>query len=285
MTLEKFCEIETEVKRIIGNSFCKAIEKNSSDFILLMARGGYHKHLDKTDIDLSPFVIEDRQDFLMDITRKKFFIRYLNDYVERLKRNDSLSDEDYKYLLNIQLMVYTHIWESHLFLNQLERLTLIQLGKGYLWKSKIPTIGKGSYINSNIINRFERSDVGMARLIKLCYSKDLRNDFAHSTYYIEGNRIQSNKYALFVGPSMSFEQWDEMFVRSMLLSYHLNDMLLEIKNGFIDENGDSPVVIDLPMKYHHDKRRSVHIKPERIDGKEEKVRFRFLLKEEFVRSE
>lgn len=109
MTLEKFCEIETEVKRIIGNSFCKAIEKNSSDFILLMARGGYHKHLDKTDIDLSPFVIEDRQDFLMDITRKKFFIRYLNDYVERLKRNDSLSDEDYKYLLNIQLMVYTHI--------------------------------------------------------------------------------------------------------------------------------------------------------------------------------
>ena len=74
-----------------------------------MARGGYHKHLDKTDIDLSPFVIEDRQDFLMDITRKKFFIRYLNDYVERLKRNDSLSDEDYKYLLNIQLMVYTYI--------------------------------------------------------------------------------------------------------------------------------------------------------------------------------
>ena len=43
----------------------KSGEKNSSDFILLMARGGYHKHLDKTDIDLSPFVIEDRQDFLM----------------------------------------------------------------------------------------------------------------------------------------------------------------------------------------------------------------------------
>jgi hypothetical protein len=35
---------------------------------------------------------------------------------------------------------------------------------------------------------------------------------------------------------MSFEQWDEMFVRSMLLSYHLNDMLLEIKNGFIMGN-------------------------------------------------
>ena len=33
MTLESFFEIENEVKEIIGNSFCKAIEKNSSDFI------------------------------------------------------------------------------------------------------------------------------------------------------------------------------------------------------------------------------------------------------------
>ena len=54
------------------------------------------------------------------------------------------------------------------------------------------------------------------------------------------------------------------------------------KNGFIDENGDGPVVIGLPMKYHHNKRKKVYIKPERIDGKEEKVRFRFMLKEEFT---
>lgn len=280
MTIERFYEIEGEVKSIIADSFTKTIQVNSSDFILLMARGGYHKHLERSDIDLSPFVMEDRSDFLMDLTRKKFFVRYLNEYIEKLKGNNKLSTEEREYDVNIQMMMYTHLWESHLFLNQLERLALIQLGKGYQWKSKIPTVGKGEYINSHIINRFERSDVNMANLIKKCYSKDLRNDFAHSTYYIEGCKIQSNKYALFVGPSVNFEEWDVVFVMAMLLSYHLNDMLLEMKNRFVDEYGEEPVVIDLPMKYHHNMRRGVYIKLERIDGKDEKVRFRFMQKEE-----
>lgn len=280
MKIERFYEIEEGVKGIIANAFTKAIQVNSLDFILLMARGGYHKHLDRRDLDLSPFVMEDRLDFLMDLTRRKFFVRYLNEYIEKLRGNVILSTEDREFDVNIQMMIYTHLWESHLFLNQLERLALIQLGKGYQWKSKIPTVGKGEYINSHIINRFEKSDANMASLIKKCYSKDLRNDFAHSNYYIEGNKIQSNKYALFVGPSVSFEEWDVVFVMSMLLSYHLNDMLLEMKNRFVDEYGDGPVLVDLPMKYHHNKRKGVYIKPERIDGKEEKVRFRFMMKEE-----
>ena len=280
MTIDWFYEIETEVKGAIGEAFCKAIKRNESDFILLMARGGYHKHLDREDIDLSPFVVEDRMDFLMDLTRRRFFVRFMNDYVEKLNAGKVESDEERRYEVNIQMMVYTHVWESHLFLNQLERLALIELGRGYLWESKIPPYGKSNYINNNIIQRFEKCGVEMAGLIKRCYSSDLRNDFAHSTYYLEGNRIQSNKNALYAGPSMSFDQWDEVFARTMLLSYHLNDMLLEIKNQYIDEAGDGPVVIMLPMKENHNKRRGVYIKPERMAGKEEKVRFRFMTKEE-----
>lgn len=285
MTIERFCEIETEVKEVIGDAFCKAINRNEADFILLMARGGYHKHLDREDIDLSPFVVEDRLDFLMDLTRRRFFVRFMNEYVEKLTDGKEACDEERRYEVNIQMMVYAHVWESHLFLNQLERLALIELGKGYLWKSKIPLFGKSNYINNNIIQRYEKCDEGMARLIKKCYSADLRNDFAHSTYYLEGNRIQSNKNALYVGPSMSFDQWDEVFARTMLLSYHLNDMLLEMKNRYIDEAGDGPVVIMLPMKENHNKRRCVYIKPECMDGKEEKVRFRFLTKEEMCLDE
>ena len=58
MNLEKYQELEIEVKGIIGESFAKAISKSSADFVLLMARGGYHKHLDRPDIDLTPFVLE-----------------------------------------------------------------------------------------------------------------------------------------------------------------------------------------------------------------------------------
>ena len=278
MTIDKFCEMETEVKGIIGDSFCKAIKRNESDFILLMARGGYHKHQDREDIDLSPFVIEDKSDFLMDLTRRRFFVRFMNEYVEKLKVGKVVSDDERRYEVNIQMMVYAHVWESHLFLNQLERLALIELGRGYLWKSKIPLCGKSNYLKNNVIQRFEKCDAEMAELIKRCYSPDLRNDFAHSTYYLEGNSIQSNKNTLYVGPSMSFDQWDEVFVRTILLSYHMNDMLLEMKNRYIDEAGDGPVVIMLPMKENHNKRRGVYIKPERMNGKEEKVRFMFMTK-------
>ena len=111
---------------------------NSSDFVLLMARGGYHKHLDRPDIDLTPFVLEDREDILMDQTRRRFFVNYMNEYVNGLKEEKLTHDDEREFELNIQMMIYAHIWESHLFLNQLIRIAAIQQGEGYLWKTKLP---------------------------------------------------------------------------------------------------------------------------------------------------
>ena len=71
-----------------------------------------------------------------------------------------------------------------------------------------------------------------------------------------------------------------MFVRSVLLSYHLNDMLQEIKNRYIEDTGDDPIVIDMPMKNNHKERRGVYIKPGAYEGKDEKVRFRYVQKGE-----
>jgi len=294
MTIDKFHEIENKVIGIITDSFEKAINISISDFILLVARGGYHKHLDKPEIDLTPFVIEDRRDFLIDLTRRKFFVKYINDFVSRLQKKISMSDDEKEFDTNIQLMIYTHIWESHLFLNQLVRLAKIQLGMGYDWKAKLvypkkevhhkksnlSHVKKGPYIENSIINRFEKSDYNMAQLIKFCYLKDLRDDFAHSSYYIDNNMILSNGNELFCGPFITIDEWEDKFVSSMLLSYHLNDMLLEYKNQFIDTFGDNPIEIQLPLKKNQNKKVWVFIKPERIEGKEEKVRFRFVKKDE-----
>ena len=277
MTLDKFQSIENEVIGIIKDSFCKAIEESTSDFILLLARGGYNELLERSSIDLSPFVIDDRTDFLVDLTRKKFFVKYINDYVSRLVNNKYMSNEEEEFEITIQLMIYSHIWESHLFLNQLERLAMIQLGKGYNWISQLNNseTRKGAFIKNNIINRFERSDNNMAELIKRCYSNNLRNDFAHSTYYISDRKITSNGSYLFSGPTINFEEWEERFVYSMLLSYQINDMLLEYRNQYIDIQGDTPIMIEIPLKGNHNKKGYAYIKPERINGKEEKVRFVF----------
>lgn len=277
MTLDKFQSIENEVIGIIKDSFCKAIEESTADFILLLARGGYNELLERSSIDLSPFVIDDKTDLLVDITRKKFFVKYINDYVSRLVNNKSMSNEEEEFEINIQLMIYSHIWESHLFLNQLERLAMIQLGKGYNWISQLNNseTRKGAFIKNNIINRFEKTDNNMAELIKRCYSNNLRNDFAHSTYYMWDRKITSNGSYLFSGQPISFEEWEEQFVYSMLLSYQMNDMLLEYRNQYIDIQGDTPIRIEIPLKGNHNKKGFAYIMPERINRKEEKVRFIF----------
>lgn len=280
MNRNRFLELEAEIKGIIGESFAKAIKKSPSDFVLLMARGGYHKHLDRPDSDKMPFVLEDKEDFLMDLTRKKFFVRYQNNYMDRLNNKITLNGDDLEYEMNIQMMIYCHIWESHLFLNQLERLAIIQQGKEYLWKSEAPFNSKTNFINRKILDRFMKTDERMANLIKRSYLDDLRNAFAHSTYFINGNRIYANKNGLFEGISISFDYWDDIFVSSVLLSYHLNDMLLEIKNRYIKDAGDSPILINMPMKNNHKERRGVFIKPEPNEGKEEKVKFRYMQKDE-----
>ena len=280
MTIEKYAKIKEDIKGVIGDALCRAINVSSSDCVLLMARGGYHNHSDRPDIDVTPFVLEDRLDFLMDLTRKKFFVRYLNEYVDRLASGRLLNDDEHEYELNVQMMIYAHIWESHLFLNQLARLAMIQQGKGYLWKTKLPQDGKKNFITRKIIDQFEKTDEGMANLIKQSYSDEFRNAFAHSTYFISENSIQANKEAIYAGPSVSIEGWNDMFVRSVLLSYHLNDMLLEIKNRYIEDAGDGPIAIEIPMKHNHIEKRAVFIKPERFEGKEEKVRFRYMSEEE-----
>lgn len=97
---------------------------------------------------------------------------------------------------------------------------------------------------------------------------------------IDKNTIVSNGSELFCGPSISIEEWEEKFVSSMLFSYHLNDMLLEYRNQFIDTFGEKPIEILLPLKKNPNKKVWVYIKPERIEGKEERVRFRFVMKDE-----
>lgn len=278
MDLKRYLELQAEIKGVIGRSFVIAFNKNQADFVLLMARGGYHKHLELYNKDYTPFVLDDKEDFLMDLTRKKFFVKYMNDYVERLKNGNTMSGDDLEYEITTQLMIYSHIWESYLFLNQLARLAGIQKGKPYMWITNLQKSSKKNFINRQIINLFKKTDVAMEHQIKRCYSEVLRNAFAHSTYYIADGRIHFNKNVIFDGPSISFEQWEEIFVRAVLLSYFLNDMLLEERNHFIENNGDGPIVIYMPMRNNHNDRRGVYIKPVPYDGKEEKVKFRYMQK-------
>lgn len=282
MTIARFVDIQEEVKRIICNTLDGVKAKSPSDFVLLLARADYHEWLDRKDLDSTPYIVDDGRDTMMDITRQVFLVKYVNGYIDKLMANKVDDSEEKEYQLNIQMMMYSHIWESVLFLKQLERIALVLNGKDYLWERKFDDrTKKGQYIRDCIIDRFKKVDEGMYRLLESCYSKELRNDFAHSTYHIqmESEKILSHHNGLFAGNPINISDWEEMFIKSVALSYHLNDILTILRDHFIVTFGNSPIGIKLPKKGEKGKFLNAYIYPKYDKADPSRVRFSFLMKE------
>lgn len=286
MIYNRFCEIQKEVVEILCNTLAKVRNASFSDFVLLLARGDYDSLLERKDIDLSPYVIEDPTADYMDRTRLNFLTGYLNEYSARLREDIYLADDDKEYEMSIQMMMYSHCWESHLLLKMLERIANILTKNGYVWKSTVGTTRKSNFIKQNIISKLVGVDDELANLLKNCYSDQLRNDFAHSTYYIDFKEgvIYSHGQGLYCGPNISFLDWEEKFVYSILLSYHLISLLQEVKNNFISDYGADPILVERPLKANKQKKQRFFIVP-KIDGaypNGKHIRFDFVRKGEGV---
>lgn len=259
MTFENLQEIEQQVINAVSSMLDRIKEVDFQSFILLLARGDYFDFYEREDIVLSPYVIEDIRDLYVDSSRQRFFVKYLNDYVEKLHNGGIYDVSTIEYDIHIQMMIYTHIWESHLFLKRLLRITEILNNNGYKWKVEIPTIGKGKLIKT-VITRFMDLDPALGTMLQAGYSNDLRNDFAHSSYYIDLDRGQI--YSHFGGlfkELKSIEEWEHMFITSIMLSYHLNDVLNKIKYSFPIQYGFGPFEIPISTKKSPQKQRIVNI--------------------------
>lgn len=283
MTISRFIDIQEEVKRVICNALDKMIVKSFSDYVLLLARADYHEWLDRSDIDVTPYILEDGRYRLIDSTRQRFLDMYFEKYVNRLISNKTCEVDEREYDLNIQMMIYSHIWESALFLKQLERIALVLNGEKFNWNRKFEGNSvKSQFIEECMLKKLESTDKGMWELISNCYSRELRNEFAHSTYQIQmsARKIVSHNNGLYQGKPVSFDEWDEMFVKSVMLSSYLNHITNERKNLFIKDYGDGPILIKLPMKGKKKKCFEVYIHPVYDDVDTRRVKFYFMTQEE-----
>lgn len=259
MTFEHLKEIEQQVINAVSSIFDRIKEVDFQSFILLLARGDYFDVYEREDIALSPYVIEDERDIYVDSSRQRFFVKYLNDYIEKLHNGRVNEISSIEYDMHIQMMIYTHIWESHLFLKRLLRIANILSNNGYKWKVEIPLTGKGKLIKT-IINKLIDLYPILGTMLQASYSNDLRNDFAHSSYYIDLDRGQI--YSHFGGlfkELKSIEEWEHMFITSIMLSYHLNDVLNKIKYSFPIQYGFGPFEIPISTKKSPQKQRIVNI--------------------------
>ena len=194
MTLSEFKFYEQEVVDFVNNLLDKVKEKNFSEYVLLLSRASYQVENENTC--LSPYVIQSNLEIMQDMSRQQFLHTYLNQYIALLSDNVFMSNEIQEFNINIQLMIYSHVWESHRFLMNLKRISSILSGKGYEWRisferpqkkssNKMIPINKGK-----ILELLYSFDEKIGTFISGLYDSTIRNGYAHSLYQInmdEGN--------------------------------------------------------------------------------------------------
>lgn len=157
-----------------------------------------------------------------------------------------MTDEIQEMNLNIQLLMYAHTWESTKFLNTLCRIGGILNGDGYIWKTKVERTKKTNFINDHILKKLTTTSMG--RLVSSIYNSELRNDFAHSTYNIDMERgeIHSVKDGYSNNKAYSFQDFEEIFLKTVFLSYHLIRQHQNEKNKFLEHLGNSVIKMPWP---------------------------------------
>jgi hypothetical protein len=167
--------------------------------------------------------------------RKEFVVDYLNSgnnqFIEKVKPEDV--DRFVRFSLNIELMIYSHIWETDLNLKELRQLANLVKGSSYDWDNEIPEREKYEFIRDDIREVFLACDLDVGNIIKETYHSQLRNAFAHGQYAFRGKdtitllNFKGRPYEL---QSLKFGEWEERFLKTALLFHELlhlkGDLLL-----------------------------------------------------------
>ena len=127
-------------------------------------------------------------------------------------------------------------------------------------------VHKGNMIQEQILNTLRRGNPDFARFIENIYDGQLRNDFAHATYYIsvEDNAIisQDSERYTYEKKTDLFD-WEQMFIYSVLLSYHLPNSMRERCRSFMNDYPELDYVeVDWPSYKEPGKILRARIKPE-----------------------
>lgn len=219
---ERFKEIYDEVEKQVIDTLKKLEQDNPQDYVLFLANGEYRELI---TAPYSPYTIDNRTDVYRDLYRNKFLLDFLEKYYLKKEPLENLPEDEKMYKIHLELMIYTHIWESKPFLKKLHRLAVICNKEDYPWVEDDLKTKKYEFINE-IKENFNKANSGLSEIIGKAYNSSLRNAFAHSDYAIDEdlqkiillNHNPENNWSL---EDISFNDWEERFCYSALLCYHL----------------------------------------------------------------
>lgn len=214
-------ELHDEIVHILHESFIKMGKEFIKDFILFIGRADVLEGLKR--INGTDCVIDYPLDYYYDTTRRQFYLRYLN----RNYKRDGFAYEGEQGIddLNIELMIYCHIWDSSYFMKALLRLASIVTGKGYIWNAEIPWLRKEIFMKENIINPLKSTKLQLGTLVEECYDAGLRNAFAHSLYSIDAELRHIIIRPRSGHKTYSFDDFQVLFLKSAFLMNLMENML------------------------------------------------------------
>lgn len=246
-------DIQKNIQLAVNEAFEKAINASKDNFIAFLAEGDYLVQLKQSS--RCPFVVDYKGDIPFDIKRHEFMCRYLNKhYIENA--TDYPGEEGIDRIL-VEMMIYTHIWESYYFLKHLMRLAQLSIGKDYPWKVEIPDEGKRKFLQEMVVKPMKMNGLLLGSIVEDSYSSYLRNSFAHSRYV-----IYENSKEIYYGcktdnkkntrKRISFDDFQRKFYQSAFLSYYLVNKIGDGRSGLLEQVGSAsnPIVAidDTPTK-------------------------------------
>jgi hypothetical protein len=246
ITAEKFLDITNEVIKLINIALYQLFKNYPEEYVLFLTSGEFNEVIARNkSMNISPYTIScHNMDNYYDYTRQFFLCEFLNTYYG-FSDNGELQDNEYR--MNIEFLIYTHIWEAKTFLKKLYRLANLLDGKEYDWKVKIPTTKKSDFIKDKIVKPFNSANCLLVQTITNNYNTDLRNAIAHSDYQIDMNSKKIMYYAKKGSCTTSFDDWGVHFAYSVCLAYYFSDIVTKRRKTIIRDWGNNCFTIKMPF--------------------------------------
>lgn len=248
-------EIQKTVNEALSKTFQAALKKNRDSFVLFLVRGEWLPEYDSDQFEElnpkpTPYGIDYRMDKYRDKSREQFYVNYLN----RRYRHDDFhyEGEDGIDDLTVELMIYSHVWESEKFLKDLYRLANIVSGKDfYDWQIPIADIHGRAFINDEIKDKLKANCPELFAIIDKSYASYLRDSFAHSLYDVDEHtrtiflhcRESKNHWE---HSNISFDEFQTIFLYSVELCYLMDHTIHDLRDVLIDDRETLESPIKLP---------------------------------------
>jgi hypothetical protein len=145
------------------------------------------------------------------------------DYLKSVYSFSAENTVDSKTSLTIELMIYTHLWESKTFLRQLKKLVNLCTSESYDWDVQVPDHTKHTFIRQQLRDKLVSAGLNLGAVITKGYHSSLRNAFAHSEFSFDFTKplfhLTNYSGEEWEMKQITFDDWTIRFCYSFLLSY------------------------------------------------------------------